>query len=93
MHAPIFGEQRAVSSVKPTTAEIVADAHLPLRCRKANPPSKAQKAVAASVMTQRSSTGKTSSKVASSASKILTSKTASKAAKSAAASALTQKKK
>jgi predicted RNase H-like HicB family nuclease len=54
---------------------------------------KAQKLNPTSARTQRSSTGKTSSKVASSSSRVLTSKTASKAAKSAAASALTQKKK
>jgi predicted RNase H-like HicB family nuclease len=74
-----------------TTGEIVA---MPMtKVRKSKSASKAHKAVAASVMTQRSSTGKTSSKVASSSSRVLTSKAASKAAKSAAASALTQKKK
>lgn len=52
---------------------------------------KAEKAVAASALTQKGSTETTSAKVASSASKILRSKTASKEAKSAAASALTQK--
>ncbi|MBS0249765.1 MAG: hypothetical protein JSR78_01735 [Proteobacteria bacterium] len=52
---------------------------------------KAEKAVAASALTQKGSTETTSAKVASSAAKILKSKTASKEAKSAAASALTQK--
>lgn len=52
---------------------------------------KAEKAVAASALTQKGSTETTSAKVATSASKILRSKTASKEAKSAAASALTQK--
>lgn len=55
--------------------------------------SKEEKAVAASALTQKGSTERTSAKVASSAGKILKSKTASKEAKSAAASALTQKKK
>jgi hypothetical protein len=54
---------------------------------------KAEKAVAASALTQKGSTERTSAKVASSAAKVLKSKTASKEAKSAAASALTQKKK
>ena len=54
---------------------------------------KAEKAVAASALTQKGSNERTSAKVASSAAKILKSKTASKEAKSAAASALTQKKK
>lgn len=52
---------------------------------------KDEKAVAASALTQKGSTEKTSAKVASSAAKILLSKTASKEAKSAAASALTQR--
>ncbi len=55
--------------------------------------SKAEKQVAASTLTQKDSTEKTSAKVASSAGKVLTSKSASKDAKSAAASALAQKKK
>lgn len=53
---------------------------------------KAEKAVAASALTQKGSNEKTSAKVASSAGKVLASKTASKEAKAAAASALTQKK-
>ncbi len=55
--------------------------------------SREEKAVAASALTQKGSTERTSAKVATSAAKILSSKTASKEAKSAAASALTQKKK
>lgn len=55
--------------------------------------SKAEKSVAASALTQKGSTEKTSAKVASSASKVLNDPKASKAAKSAAASALTQKTK
>ncbi len=54
--------------------------------------SPAERAVAASALTQKGSTEKTSARVASSAGKILKSKTASKGAKSAAASALSQKK-
>jgi hypothetical protein len=54
--------------------------------------SKAEKAVAASALTQKGSNEKTSARVASSAGSVLRSKTASKDAKSAAASALTQKK-
>lgn len=54
---------------------------------------KAQRAVAASALTQKGSAEKTSAKVASAASKVMRSKSASKAAKSAAASALTQKSK
>lgn len=54
--------------------------------------SKAEKAVAASALTQTKSKTETTGKaVASSAAKILKSKTASKEAKSVAASALTQK--
>jgi hypothetical protein len=54
--------------------------------------SKAEKAVAASALTQTKSAKETTGKtVASAAAKILKSKTASKEAKSVAASALTQK--
>ncbi len=54
---------------------------------------KGKKSVAASALTQKGSSEKTSAKVASSASKVLNDPKASKAAKSAAASALTQKSK
>ena len=52
---------------------------------------KAEKSVAASALTQRGATEKTSAKVASTAAKVLKDPKASKEAKSAAASALTQK--
>lgn len=62
------------------------------RVMKSKTASKAEKAVAASALTQKGSNEKTSAKVASSAAKVLKDKNASKDAKSAAASALTQKK-
>ncbi len=55
--------------------------------------SKAEKAVAASALTQKGSTEQTSAKVAAAASTVMRDPKASKEAKSAAASALTQKTK
>jgi predicted RNase H-like HicB family nuclease/metal-responsive CopG/Arc/MetJ family transcriptional regulator len=75
-----------------TTGESVAIS-VAAKVLKSKSATKAEKAVAASALTQKGSTEKTSAKVASSAAKILKSKSASKDAKSAAASALTQKKK
>jgi hypothetical protein len=63
--------------------------HIPMKSHLKT--TKAEKSVAAAALTQKGSKETTSAKVATSASKILRSKTASKAAKSAAASALTQK--
>jgi len=63
------------------------------RVMKSKTATKAEKAVAASALTQKGSTENTSKAVASKAAKVLKDPKASKDAKSAAASALTQKKK
>ncbi len=89
--AVFVGKTEARLARSGTTGEIAATPITKVLSSKSS--SKAERAVAASALTQKGSTERTSAKVASSASKILTSKTASKAAKSAAASALTQKKK
>ncbi len=72
-----------------TSKSVASAAAKVLKNKKSSP---AERAVAASALTQKGSTEKTSAKVASSAGKVLRSKTASKEAKAAAASALTQKK-
>jgi len=71
-----------------TSKKVASAASKVLRSKTA---SKAEKAVAASALTQKGSTETTSAKVAATASKVLRDPKASKAAKSAAASALTQK--
>lgn len=73
-----------------TSKKVASAASNVLRSKSA---SKAEKAVAASALTQKGSTETTSAKVAATASKVLRDPKASKAAKSAAASALTQKAK
>lgn len=73
-----------------TSKKVASAASKVLRSKTA---SKAEKAVAASALTQKGSTETTSAKVAATASKVLRDPKASKAAKSAAASALTQKAK
>ena len=72
------------------TGSKVASAAAKVLKNKASSP--AERAVAASALTQKGSNERTSAKVASSAGKVMKSKTASKGAKSAAASALSQKK-
>jgi hypothetical protein len=73
-----------------TSKKVASAASKVLRSKTA---SKAEKAVAASALTQKGSTETTSTRVAATASKVLRDPKASKAAKSAAASALTQKAK
>lgn len=78
-----------MAKAETTSKRVSSAASKVLRSKSA---SKAEKAVAASALTQsRSPKETTGKKVASAASKILRSKTASKEAKSVAASALTQK--
>jgi hypothetical protein len=78
-----------MANTESTGSKVSSAASKVLRSKTA---SKAEKAVAASALTQTKSKKETTgSSVASSASKILRSKTASKEAKSVAASALTQK--
>jgi hypothetical protein len=80
---------KSVTRSEATGSKVSAAASKVLRSKTA---SKAEKAVAASALTQtKSVTETTSKKVSAAASKILRSKSASKEAKSVAASALTQK--